>query len=81
MEVINLIIKIVLCILAVFLVVTVMLQAGKGGMGGAFGGGDVVSSKSKTRGRDAVISKATKFGAIAFMVLAVVLAVITRLAA
>jgi len=81
MEVINLIIKIVLCILAVFLIVAVMLQAGKGGMGSAFGGGDVVSSKSKVRGRDAVLSTATKFAAIAFMVLAVALAVITRIAA
>ena len=81
MEVVNIIIKIVLCILAVFLIVAVMLQAGKGGMGSAFGGGDVVSSKSKARGRDAILSTATKFGAIAFMVLAVALAVITRLAA
>ena len=81
MEVVNIIIKIVLCILAVFLIVAVMLQAGKGGMGSAFGGGDVVSSKSKTRGRDAILSKATKYGAIVFMVLAVALAVITRIAA
>ena len=81
MEVVNIIIKIVLCILAVFLIVAVMLQAGKGGMGSAFGGGDVVSSKSKARGLDAVLSKATKYGAIVFMVLAVALAVITRLAA
>lgn len=79
MEVVSLIIKIILCVFAVFLIAVVLLQTGKGGVGSAFGGGDVVAGKSKARGRDAMLSSLTKFVAIAFMVLAVALAVLTRI--
>lgn len=80
MEVVNLIVKIILCVLAVFLIAIVLLQTGKGGVGSAFGGSDaVVGGKSKARGRDAMLASLTKIIAIVFMVLAVALAVLTRI--
>lgn len=82
MEVLSLIIKIILCIFAVFLIVVVLLQTGKGnGVGGALGGAEIAFGKSKARGIDALLSKLTKFAAIGFMVLAVALVLILRFAA
>jgi len=78
MEVIKTIIQIILCVSAVFLIAVIMLQSGKGGVGSAFGGSDSVV-KGKARGRDAVLSVITKYVAIGFMVLAVALAVLTRI--
>jgi len=79
MEVVNLIVKIILCVLAVFLIAVVLLQSGKGGVGSAFGGSDAVVGKGKARGRDAMLAKLTKIVAVVFMVLAVVLAILTRI--
>ncbi len=82
MDVVSWIIKIILCIFAVFLIVVVLLQSGKGGVGGgALGGAELAVGKSKARGMDALLSKLTKISAIGFMVLAVALVLIIRFAA
>ena len=82
MEVLSLIIKIILCIFAVFLIVVVLLQSGKGGVGGgALGGAELSMGKSKARGLDALLSLLTKVAAIGFMILSVALVLILRFAA
>lgn len=79
MDIISLIIKIILCVFAVFLIAVVLLQTGNGNVGSAFGGSDSVVGKSKARGRDAMLSRLTKVIAIVFMVLAVALAIMMRI--
>ena len=79
MDVVSLIIKIILCIFAVFLIVVVLLQSGKGaGMGAALGGAEMAFGKSKARGLDALLVKLTKIAAICFIVLSVALVILSR---
>lgn len=79
MEVLSWIIRIILDVVAVGLVLVVLLQRGsEGGLGAIAGGGDAFSAKGKAKGKDALLQKLTKYGIIGFMVLAVLLAVITR---
>ncbi len=81
MEVLGWIIKIVLCIFAVFLIAVVLLQSGKGGVGGgALGGAEMVVGKSKARGMDVMLGRLTKIAAIGFMVLSVGLVLLVRFA-
>ena len=78
METLNLILTIaqVLCGLAVIAVV--MLQSGKSaGLSGAIAGGaDTFLSKNKAKSVDAKLAKMTKWVAIVFMVLTLVLCLI-----
>ncbi len=79
MDVLGWIIKIILCIFAVFLIIVVLLQSGKGGVGGgALGGAELAMGKSKARGLDALLAKLTKVAAIGFMVLSVAMVLIVR---
>lgn len=82
MDVLSLIIRIVLCVFAVFLIAIVLLQSGnKAGVSGTFGGAEALMGKTKARGLDALLSKLTKIVAVSFMVLSVGLVVIQKVAA
>lgn len=54
-----------------FLILLVMIQTGKGGMGGVFGGGG--SQSPFGSGTADILSTATKYAAITFMLLSLVL--------
>ncbi len=75
MTVPQLVLSIIYFILAVVLVAIVMLQSGKSaGLSGAIGGGaDTFLSKNKARSADARLAKMTKWVAIVFMVLTLVI--------
>lgn len=72
---VQLIFTIIYLLLAAFLVVVVILQSGKSsGLSGAIGGGsDTFLAKNKAKSFDARLAKMTKWVAIAFMVLTLVL--------
>lgn len=80
MVVVNLVIKIVLCVFSLFLIVVVLLQSGnRSGVPGSIGGGaEAILGKNKARGIDALLGKLTKIAAIGFMILSVALVIIGR---
>ena len=75
MTVAQIIVSIVYFIVALALVAIVILQSGKSaGLSGAIGGGaDTFLSKNKAKSADAKLAKMTKWVAIAFMVLTLVM--------
>lgn len=75
MSVPAIIISIIYAIASVFLICVVLLQSGKSaGLSGAISGGaETFLSKNKAKSADARLAKATKWVAIAFMVLTLVL--------
>ena len=79
MNAIMLIISIVMVLLAVVLVAVIMLQSGKtAGLSGAIAGGaETFLSKNKAKTLDAKLAKNTKWIAIAFLVLSLVLAIMS----
>ncbi len=70
----KLILSIILVLLALVLIAVVLLQEGKtAGISGAVGGGaDTFLSKNKAKSWDAKLARWTKWIAIAFVVLALV---------
>ena len=79
MNAIMLIISIVMVLLALVLIAVIMLQSGKtAGLSGAIAGGaDTFLSKNKAKSWDAKLAKGTKWVAIAFLVLSLVLAIMS----
>ena len=79
MNILMLIISIVMVLLALVLVAVIMLQSGKtSGLSGAIAGGaDTFLSKNKAKTWDAKLAKSTKWFAIAFLVLSLVLAIMS----
>ena len=79
MSIPMLIISIIMVLLAIFLVAVVLLQSGKtAGLSGAIAGGaDTFLSKNKAKTWDAKLAKATKWVAIAFLVLSLALALMS----
>ena len=77
-QIMGLIFGIVLLVLAVALVVLVLFQSGKSaGLSGAIGGiSESFVAKNKGRSLDAKLAKATKWVAIAFVVLTLILNII-----
>ena len=75
MEALKLIITIIQLIVAVGLICVVLLQSGKrSGLSSAIAGAaDTFMSKGKAKTMDAVLSKATKWIALVFVVLTLVL--------
>ena len=75
METVKLILTIIQVLAALFLIAVVLLQSGKSaGLSGAIAGGaDTFLSKNKAKGVDAKLAKMTKWVAIGFMVLTLVL--------
>lgn len=70
--------SIIFAIICVLLILVVIFQSGKNaGLSGAIGGGaDTFLSKNKAKSMDARLAKATKWIAIAFMVLALVMTIV-----
>ena len=79
MNAIMLILSIIMVLLALILVAVIMLQSGKtAGLSGAIAGGaDTFLSKNKAKSWDAKLAKGTKWVAIAFLVLSLVLAIMS----
>ena len=75
MGTLKLVLTVVDVIAAVFLTAVIMLQSGKSaGLSGAIAGGaDTFLSKNKAKGWDAKLARWTKWVAIAFMVLSLVI--------
>ena len=75
MEVVKLILTIVEVIAALFLILVVLLQSGKSaGLSGAISGmADTFLSKNKAKSWDARLARWTKWVAIGFMILTLVL--------
>jgi len=79
MPVYTLVLSIIYVILAVALTAVVILQSGKSnGLSGAIGGGsaDTFLAKNKAKSLDARLAKLTKWGAIVFVVLTLVMSFI-----
>ena len=74
----KLILSIILVLCSLVLIAVVMLQSGKSaGLSGAIAGGaDTFLSKNKAKSVDAKLAKMTKWVAIAFMVLALVISLV-----
>ena len=74
----SLILTILVVLCALFLIAVVLLQSGKSaGLSGAIAGGmDTFMSKNKAKGWDAKLARWTKWVAIAFMVLVMVLCMV-----
>ena len=78
MEIAKLVLSIIDVLAALFLVAVVLLQSGKSaGIAGAIGGGmDTFLSKNKAKSWDAKLARWTKWVAIAFMIITLVLVLI-----
>ena len=78
MEVVQIVITVIQVLLALFLIAVVLLQSGKSaGLSGAIAGGmDTFLSKNKAKSWDARLARWTKWVAILFMVLTLVLCLI-----
>ena len=78
MNIPQLILSIVLFLLSLFLIAVVLLQEGKtAGLNGAISGGaDTFLSKNKAKSLDAKLARWTKWVAIVFMVVCVVLSLV-----
>lgn len=74
----KLVLSIVMVVLSLALIAIVMLQSGKSaGLSGAIAGGaDTFLSKNKAKTLDAKLSKMTKWVAIAFMVVALLISLV-----
>ena len=83
MSVPALIVSIVYALASLFLICVVLLQSGKSaGLSGAIAGGaDTFLSKNKAKSADARLAKMTKWVAIVFMVLTLVLCLLPGAAA
>ncbi len=78
MDVLVLVIEIVLCLFALFMIAVVLLQSGKSaGLSGDIGGAaEQFMGKSKAKSYDGTLKKLTKVAAIGIMVLAIGLVVV-----
>lgn len=78
MNIPQLILSIVLFLLSLFLIAVVLLQEGKtAGLNGAIAGGaDTFLSKNKARSLDAKLARWTKWVAIGFVVLTLVISLV-----
>ncbi|MBR3295366.1 MAG: preprotein translocase subunit SecG [Clostridia bacterium] len=73
MGIVSLLIKIILCVVSLFLVIVVLLQNNEAPK--TVGDGGI---SKKARGKSALYAKLTKIAAVSFMVLSVALVVIQR---
>ena len=70
----QLVLSIIYFVVAVALVAVVMLQSGKSaGLSGVFGGSDTFLAKNKAKTADARLARMTKWVAVVFMVLTLVI--------
>ena len=75
MEIAKLVLSIIDVIASVFLIAVVLLQSGKSaGLSGAIAGGaDTFLAKNKAKSWDAKLAKMTKWVAIGFMIITVII--------
>ena len=74
MEILKIVLTIIFAIDCIVLTAIVLLQEGKSaGLGAISGGADTFGGQNKGRSMEGALVKATKFAAILFIVLAVVL--------
>lgn len=78
MGTVGIILTVIQVIVAVFLTVVVLLQSGKSeGLSGAIAGGvDTFFSKNKAKRLDSILAKMTKYVAIGFMILTLILCIL-----
>lgn len=78
MEVVQIVLTVIQVLLALFLIAVVLLQSGKSaGLSGAIAGGmDTFLSKNKAKTWDSKLAKLTKWVALLFVVLTLVLSLI-----
>lgn len=78
MEIVKIVLTVIQVIAALFLIAVVLLQSGKSaGLSGAIAGGaDTFLSKNKARSWDARLAKWTKWVAILFIVLTLIICLI-----
>ena len=78
MEIAKLVLSIIDVLAALFLVAVVLLQSGKSaGLSGAIAGvADTFMSKNKAKGWDAKLARWTKWVAVAFILLALILCLV-----
>ena len=83
MTVPQIVLSIIYFVVAIALIAVVMLQSGKSaGLSGAIAGGaDIFLSKNKAKSADARLARMTKWVAIVFMVLTLVLCLLPSAAA
>ena len=74
MTTVQLVLSIIYFIVALALIAIVMLQSGKSaGISSVFGGSDTFLSKNKAKSTDARLARMTKWVAVVFMVLTLVI--------
>lgn len=80
MTVVQIVLSIIYFIVALALIAIVMLQSGKSaGLSGAIAGGaETFLSKNKAKSADARLAKMTKWVAIGFMVLTVIISLLAK---
>ncbi len=81
MSIFEIIGGIALCVVAVLIIITVLMQESKAKMG-ALGGANLDSSLSRNRGKtmDAMLARATKILGVAFFVITILIAVAEKFA-
>jgi preprotein translocase subunit SecG len=78
MEIVKIVLTVIQVLAAIFLTAVVLLQSGKSaGLSGAIAGGaETFLSKNKSKRWDSILAKMTKYVAIGFMVLTLVLCLV-----
>ncbi len=78
MDIVKIVLTVIQVLAAIFLTAVVLLQSGKSaGLSGAIAGGaDTFFSKNKAKRWDSILAKMTKYVAIGFMILTLVLCII-----
>ena len=78
MDVLTIVLTVIQVLCGLFLIAVVLLQSGKSaGLSGAIAGGaDTFLSKNKAKSVDAKLAKMTKWVALAFMILTLVICLI-----
>ena len=81
MSILEIIGGVVLCILAILIILTVLMQESKAKMG-ALGGANLDNTFGRNRGKtmDAMLARATKILAIAFFVVTILIAIVEKFA-
>lgn len=78
MGVLEIISGVLLILCSIAIIIMVLFQDSQGnGLSGAIGGGDMMGINGRSRSTGAVLAKYTKYTAIAFFVLAVLVGVIS----
>ena len=74
MEILRIILTVIFIVMCIALTVLVLMQEGKGaGIGAIAGGAETYGGKNKGRSMEGLLVKITKWLAIGFMVIAVIL--------